>query len=281
MTALNLFQIRDYYKEQLQGVIPEVFFVLGGGIREITNSKGTVSYKTSSYKGLYFPEKIGGAKARPIATVELSKYYPDAKIVTMSHRPNYLSQFSELAIRFTNSPTFAHVLSDELQKAGVNENRIITKPESTSTLTEIMEVVKLSAQRDWQNVAIVTNEYFIERTQTILDLLKDGYKRTELGEQLQFLFDPGEETDAFKNNWEKLEQGLAKFQDRNVRAVFVSAENVLRKRSPHYETLISKLMKLDGYQNVLKQEKTGNDSIARGNHDFAQDSFKEYVLFPT
>src|SRR3990172_1596954 len=105
----NVFEVKinqdipkeEYYREQLLGITPEAFFVLGGGNREITDSKGRKSHKTSPYRGKFWfgnpakpddPPKSGGAKARPIAVVELSKFYPDAKIVTMSHRPKELYQ---------------------------------------------------------------------------------------------------------------------------------------------------------------------------------------------
>jgi len=282
----NVFEVKidqsipkeEYYREQLGEITPDVFFVLGGGNRKVTDSKGRKSHKTSPYKGRFFPEKTGGAKARPLAAVELSEFYPGAKIVTMSHRPKNLFQLAEQTTQPTDYPTFAHVLSDDIQRAGVNRDRIIEKPEPTSTLTEIMEVVKLSAQNDWQNVAVITNGYQVERAQRLLDILKDGEKRILLKNQLQFLFKIGEESDLFNREWQKLEDALSKFKTNNVRVVFVSSENVLKKRSPHYESLINELMELDGYKNVVEQERVGNGKIAEGAYNFAQDSFKEYIL---
>jgi uncharacterized SAM-binding protein YcdF (DUF218 family) len=136
----------EYYRKQLDGITPDAFFVLGGGNREIKNSEGRKSYKTSPYRGKFFPEKTGGAKARPISGIELSSYYPNATIVTLSHRPNNLFMLSEQSTQqSTDYPTFAHVLSDDMQRAGVDAGRIIEKPRSTSTLTEIIEVIKLTA----------------------------------------------------------------------------------------------------------------------------------------
>jgi uncharacterized SAM-binding protein YcdF (DUF218 family) len=282
----NVFEIKtdqyvlkkEYYKELLAGTNPEAFFVLGGGNREISDSKGKKSYKTSPYKGKFFPEKISGAKARPIAAVELSQFYPSAMIVAMSHRPKNLFQLAEQTAQPNEYPAFAQVLSQDLQRAGVDEQRIIKKPQSTSTLSEIMEVVKISAQNDWRNVAVITNDYQIERAQKILDILKDEEKRVELKNQLQFLFKLGEETDLFESKWNDLEQALAKFKKDSVNVVFVSAENVLKKRSPHYETLINELTELDGYKNVVEQERLGNEKIAEGTYNFAQDSFREYIF---
>ena len=268
----------EYYKEQLQGVTPEAIFVLGGGNRERTDFKGKKSYKTSPYRGKFFPEKTGGAKARPIATVELSHYYPNAKIVTMSHRPNNLFQLAEQEAQPSDYPTFARVLSEDIKRAGVSKDRIIERPQSTSTLTEIMEVIIFTAQNDWQNVAVTTNDYQIERAQKLLDMLKDDEKRFLLKNQLQFLFKTGEESNLFNREWQRFEDALSRFRAKNARVVFVSAENILRRRNPHYETLIDELVELDGYKNVVEQERIGNEKITEGKYNFAQDSFREYIL---
>ena len=92
------------------------------------------------------------------------------------------------------------------------------------------------------------------------------------------MFKIGEESDLFNREWQGLEDALSKLKTNNVRVVFVSSENVLKKRSPHYESLINELMELDGYKNVVEQERVGNGKIAEGAYNFAQDSFKEYIL---
>jgi hypothetical protein len=282
----NVFEVKvdpdiskdESYKEQLQGITPEAFFVLGGGNRKIEDSKGNISYKTSPYTGKFFPAKTGGAKARPIATVELSKYYPDAKIVTMSHRPKTLYTLTEQATVSAEIPPFAQILAADIQRAGVAEQRIIQEPASTSTLTEMMEVILMSANHDWKNVAIITNDYQIERGQKIVALLKDEDKRKQLREQLGVLFQAPDEQSAFSKKWQELEEAIAKIKTNNLNIVFASAENVLKKRSPHYETLVDELMELDGYKNVVEGERVGDEKIDSGEYDFAQPTFKEYIM---
>lgn len=281
----NVFEIKidqsiskeDYYKKELAGITPDALFVLGGGNREITDSKGRKSFKTSPYKGKFFPQKTGGAKARPIAVAELGEYYPDAVIVTMSHRPRHLFQLEEQTIEPADFPAFAKVLHQDLQRLRVG-NEIIENPASCSTFTEIIEIIKFCAEHQWQNVAVVTNDYQIERAQKFMDALKDDNKRMEIKNQLQFLFKSGAETDLFNEKWGEFEQALVKFKENNVNVVFVSAENILRRRSPHYQTLINELVELDGYKNVVEQERIGNGKIAEGKYNFAQESFKEYIL---
>jgi uncharacterized SAM-binding protein YcdF (DUF218 family) len=282
----NVFEVKidqsvpkdDYYSKELQGINPEAFFVLGGGNREVRDSKGKISYRTSPYKGKFFPEKMGGAKARPIAMVELAKFYPDAKIVTMSHRPNYLFQLAEQTAQSKAMPPFSQVLAEEIERWGVEGQRIIQESESTSTLTEMMEIIKISAVNDWRNVAVVTNGYQIERALEVLDILKDDNQRTVLKNQLQYMFKIGEETDLFNTTWNELEQALVKFKKNNTGVVFVSAENVLRRRGVLYERLINELVETDGYKNVMEQERLGNEKIKSGTYNFAQDTFKEYIM---
>jgi hypothetical protein len=282
----NVFEVKidqsipkiEYYKKQLQGITPEAFFVLGGGNREIVDLTGKKTYKTSSYKGKFYPDKTGGAKARPLAALELGQYYQDAKIVTMSHRPKNLFLLSQQEIETSEVPPFSQVLSEDLQGFGVGKERIIENPVSTSTLTEMMEIIKTCALKDWQNAAVITNDYQIERGKKIIDLLINEEKLKLLKNQLQFLFKTGDESDLFNQKWQELENAIIKFKNSNSKIIFVSAENILKKRSPHYETLIIDLMEQNGYKNVVEQERAGNEKIDLGTYSFAQESFREYIF---
>jgi len=282
----NVFQVNiernisknEYYAKLLCGVTPDAFFVLGGGNRKIEKKNGGKRYTTSPYKGKFYPEKTGGAKARPIAAAELGEYYPDAKIVTMSHRPSVLFQLAEQETQAVESPSFSAVLESDLHRLKV-KNEIIKAPDSTSTLTELMETVLFAVKHDWHNSAIITNDYQIERAQKILEILKDDDKRMLLKNQLLFLFASGEESGIFESKWGDFEEALHKFKKEEYSVIFVSAEVVLTLRNPHYETLVRILKEEDGYKNVSEQEKIGNQKIDRGEYNFAQPSFREYVLY--
>ncbi|OGH47552.1 MAG: hypothetical protein A3A51_03130 [Candidatus Levybacteria bacterium RIFCSPLOWO2_01_FULL_39_10] len=269
---------KTYYNEQLQGISPQALFVLGGGNRLIVDSRGRESYKTSPYKGKFFPDKTGGAKARPIAAVELASFFPDAKVVTMSHRPSHLHQPGSTADEINKYPSFAQILSADIQRMGVDKERIAEVPQSTSTLSEIMEIIKLSAERRWQNVAVITNDYQIERSQSILEMLKDEERLQALRSQLEILFQTEDEQRLFSQKWQDFEGALSNFKQANTNIVLISAEDVLRKRSRHYGVLIDELVSLPGYINVSKQEKEMADKIAQGEYNFAQDTFRQYIL---
>lgn len=281
----NVFQVdvkpdmskKDYYEKLLSGISPDAIFVLGGGNRAIDKKDGGKRYTTSSYKGKFYPEKTGGAKARPVAAAELGEFYPDAKIIAMSHRPSVLYQMAEQSVQPLVSPPFAQVIEGDLKRLRV-KNEIIEAPDSTSTLTEIIENILLTTENNWQNSVIVTNDYQIERAQKILEILKDDDKRKVLKNQLQFLFASGEETAAFEDKWKRLEEALQKFKAQNYNVIFVSAEDILSMRSPRYRKLVGELREDNGYKNVSEQEKIGNLKIDSGEYNFAQASFKEYIL---
>jgi hypothetical protein len=267
----------EYYKELLGGLNPDALFVLGGGNRTIAKDGRRKRFTTSAYKGKFYPVKTGGAKARPVAVAELAEFYPQATIVTMSHRPLVLFQSSEQTTQPVDQPPFSKVLYQDLQKLGVS-NEIIEDPYSTSTLTEIMDVVMLSVENGWRKSTVLTNDYQLERAQKILNILKDDDRRKLLKNQLQFLFATGEETEAFNKKWGGLEESLAKYNQGGYSTVFVSAESVLEMRSPHYASLIRQLREDNGYKNVREQERVGNAEIANFEYNFAQPSFKEYIL---
>ncbi len=266
----------QYYSEVLSGETPDAFFVLGGGNRAIEGKSGK-RYTTSPYRGKFYPEKTGGAKARPVAAAELAGFYPHAKIVTMSHRPSVLFQSAEQENQPTNSPSFASVLEGDLKRLGV-KNEIVQASQSTSTLTEVMQVISLSVANGFRSAAVVTNDYQIERAQKILDILIDDDKRILLKNQLQFLFKAGEESEKFNKKWTAFEASVKEYLSEGYNLVFVPAEDVLARRSPHYQTLVTRLKEEEGYKNVGEQERVGNERIGKWEYNFAQPSFKEFIL---
>ncbi len=291
LTEINPDQSKeDYYREKLGGMVPEAFFVLGGGNRRIEEKGGRVWYKTSPYKGAFWngnagngngqevKPKAGGAKPRPIAAVELSGFYPNAKIVTMSHRPGTLYQMSEQTTQTQVQPPFADVLASDMERLGLPSERVVKEPESTSTLTEMMEVFKLAAENNWENVAVITNDYQIERAQTIIDMLKDEGKLQGLRDRLGTLFNTREEQEAFMRQWQKLEEAIGKTREKGLNINFISAEDVLRKRNHLYDRMIKGLIETIQYKNVVEGERVGNDNIKAGTYNWAQPTFKEYIM---
>jgi uncharacterized SAM-binding protein YcdF (DUF218 family) len=263
----------DYYNKKFHGEKPDVIFVLGGGNKRVKDSRGKVLYKTSSYKGEYFPAQIGGAKARPIAALELSGYYYDAKIVTMSHTPNKLFHSDSEII-----PSLAQVMAEELVRNGINKEKIIEKPEPTSTLTELMEVIKMSAENKWKSAAVVTNNYHIERAAILMSILTDDPRLKDLKYQLRKNFEDIGEIEIFSRKWEELQQSTDRFKVAGGRIDFIPAEDILQKRSPHYAVLLSRVGELSGYSRVFEQERTYTRKLKEGIYTFSRESFREYIL---
>lgn len=294
---------KDYYQEQLQGVTPDAIFVLGGGTRAIkphAKDNGempqrTRRFTTSPIKGIFWkgiPEKrdetgaivqrekrptYGGAKLRPIAAAELVASFPKAEVITFSHRPENLLLMSARASAPTDEPSYAAVIASDMKRYGVGKD-IEEVPQTTSTFTEIIEALIISSENNWQNTAVVTNDYHLERGRKLLGVLLDDSKRTLIRNRLQFLFTTGEETEKFDKKWDQLERAIAKFREMDAAMVFVSAENIAMKRNKHYETLIRSLEGSSQYKNMIEQEREGNNKIDDGSYRFDQPTFREYIL---
>ncbi len=262
---------KDYMHFQKNA--PQAIFVLGGGNRVIEEEGKDPMFTTSPYKGKFFPRMTGGAKARPYAALDLAQKYPGAKIVTLSQRPEELQEKGPI-----KEPPFASVMAEDLMLKKVDKSRIIEQTASTSTLTEFMEVVKLSAEFDLLNVDVVVSDFQLERAQLLLDTIMDPDKYASLKRQLRGLFTNASEVELFEEKMYELEQAVNKIRSNGSRLNLVSAEEVLRKRSGHYATLIDQVRKLEGYSNVQNKEKQDVDKIKRGEFNFAQPTFRQYIM---
>src|SRR5581483_10891125 len=113
---------------------------------------------------------ISGGKARSLAAAELAEAFPDAQIVTLSKTKE-------------DQPAHSAVIAGEIAKKGVEKQRITEDPESYSALTELMEIIKLIHQRGWKQVALICNEYQIDRPKLMLEKLdglndRKGFSKT-------------------------------------------------------------------------------------------------------
>jgi peptidoglycan LD-endopeptidase CwlK len=256
--------------------VPQAIFILGGGNRVIEKEGRSTRYTTSPYKGrFFFDEKnprTGGAKARPIAALELAQDLPGAKIVTLSQRPGHLTQGT------IPSPDFAEVLADDLVRHGIDRERIMQQSASTSTLTEMMEVIKISAENDWTSINVVVSDYQVERADILLGILTDPIKYADLKHQLLSLFLNSAEMEIFEQKMAELENAIDRFKASSISVNFVSAEDTLLGRSKHHANLVNYVRSLEGYANVQRQEIAANEKIRAGEYNFAQETFRQYIL---
>lgn len=220
----------EQYTELLCG-IPDVIFVLSGGVKKVTQSSGEPEYISTDYSDSD-PYGMLAGKARVDAAAEMSHYFPTTKIVTTSHGPSPDKSSNTFVIH-------AYVLAHELRQLGVPEENIIFEIKSTDTLTELQEMVKLVARHQWRRVGIITFELHAKRTATMLDHLEElsDFADPELRESFAYI---GAEKPSF---------------------VIVTSEDILLNINSHYKYLIEHARTTLPYQRRLEAERAGIEAI--------------------
>ena len=221
---------RNQYIEIFHGVA-DAIFVLSARVRKAP--KREQGYTTTAYSDSD-PFGLLGGKARVLAAAEVSRHFPNVKIVTTTHGPDLSGK---LVID-------ADLMAEELKHLGVLEGRIIRETKSTNTLTELQEAVKLIAANNFSFSVILTSDYQIPRCE-------------KMYEHLAALSNPSDET---------LKTSLEKVKNENFEVVFAAAETILPLRSPHYATLIEKAHQTTEFAKRLKFEREGIAAIEKGTY---------------
>lgn len=214
-------------KESNQKELPEAIFVLSGGIKEDKDGE----FKTLSYSEKDVHGFVTGGKARVISAAELAKIFPEIKVVTTSAiEPDY--------------PSHARVMANELLKREVPEDQIILEEKSIDTLTEFMEMIKISVREKWKRITIITNDYHIPRAKEMFQQIESLVK----GEDPEF------------------DAALIKFKEANTKINFISAEEILETINPHFKTLIEKVKQTEEYTKRLEAEERGLEDLKSGKY---------------
>lgn len=210
-------------KEFEGGSLPDAIFVLQGGI-EYHETKG---FRSPSYSGGDFAG-ITGSRARVIAAAEIAKAFPSIAIVATSQGDQ-------------EGEGEAQVMAKELNQMGVTP---VLEEKSTSTLTELLEMIRMSEENGWSNITVLTNGYHVPRVKVMYEKL----------ESIEGLCDEDEIAmiQAFKTG--------------EAKVAFVSAEDILVNTSHHYEHLIEKVEQSDGYKKRVELEQKGIDDLEAGRY---------------
>jgi len=219
---------REILTKILDGV-PDALIIESGGIKPIVKGN-KIRYKTTSYVD-EAPSGTLGGNARIIAGVEIAQNFPDIKVVTAAK--------DEI-----NSETHAKVMAEELIRRGVSKDRVLLEEKSITTLTELVEAVKLTAEKNWNHVAILTNDYHLARNY-------------EMFLRIKTLADPTDK--EFFNAWEKVVKN-------NVKFTFVGAETILPLRSPRYSSLLQKVEETEAFKRRLVFEARGVQALEKGDY---------------
>lgn len=212
--------------------MPDAIFVLSAGIKKVVRKNGTTRYRSTAFSDLDPRGLLGGGKARVIAAAELALAFPRTFLVTTSHVEPDL-------------PSHARVMADELEKYKVPRERIILEEKSTSTITELVEMLSLANEREWNSVWLVTNEYHIPRVQEMYNCLSSLVSA---------------QNKEFTRN-------LIAFHEKNPTIVLVSAEQVLKScRGCHYVYLFEKVEKTQAYAGRVAAEAHGIECLRNGTY---------------
>ena len=191
---------------------PDALYLLSG-VSEITDSEtGQKKYKPGSYEDVDWNGYMTGGKGRALAVVELAEHFPDAVVAVNSNTFN---------IHNPEAPTDAEVMAEYVERNGVPPEKIMSQDRSTTTFTELIELVKYMAEHRWKHVVVVAGETQKPRAE-------------EMFSQIETLHDP---EGAWKDP--EFQAALEEIKSTNPKITFVSAEDVLPFRDERYTKVIS------------------------------------------
>lgn len=220
---------RDILTKEFEGgELPQAIFVLSGG----TDFHKNQGFRSPSYSGADFTGLASGSRMRVIAADEIGKIFPDVTLVTTGK---------------TNEPGFpndARVLADELVERGTSPEQIMLEEKSVSVLTELVQMVKMAIEKEWQRVAAITNDYHVPRVKVM-------YQKLETIEGLC--------------NEEEIAT-ILEFKQEGGQVSVVSAEDILSVTSDHYKALIEKAESTDAYRARVESEEKGIQDLLNGTY---------------
>ncbi len=223
---------RKTYERLCDGV-PDAVVILA---RDVIKNEITGEMKSGSYGNVDIHGLIGGAKARSIAGAELHRFFPDALVVTNSNIK-------------TEPYSYARVTAGELEKRGVEREKMLIQENSYSTFTELIELVKLIVEHKWRHAAVVVNEFSIPRAQAMIEHIHELHDPNGYSKQPEVL----QALDVFK-------------QMSGVKIVFVAAEDVLLAADPHFKRVITEAKQLPAWKEVMEREQAGAQQIRDGEY---------------
>src|SRR3989344_287708 len=220
-------QKHDLY-ERVVGFEPDAIVLISGGIVKEVTQDGVTKYRsTRTDEGDAFGILWG--ESRVLAVAELAGFFPKAMIIaTGAHHPEQAQ---------------ATVFQNELEQLSILRNRIILEEQSTDTLSQIGETMKIVHERGLRCVVFITNEYHIPRVRAMY-------------EHFETLMQPDAETKRIVNEC-KL---------RGVQVQFTAAESILPYRDKKFIEIIDTVKKSPAYLKRVQNEERGTAMVIHGEY---------------
>lgn len=218
---------------------PDALFLLSG-ISEVVDTKTQEKkYKPGSYADVDWNGYMTGGKGRALAVAELAKYFPEATVAANSNTFN---------VHDSQAPTDADVMAEYLEKKGVETERIIKQDQSTTTFTELIELIKYISEHQWKHVAVVAGETQKPRAM-------------EMFRQISTLQDPA---GAWKDP--VFRKALEVFKQLQPKITFVAAESVLPIRDKRYANIIAQARETETWKTREALDKKAVDDLVGGRY---------------
>lgn len=218
---------------------PDAIYLLSG-ISEVTNPETLEKkYKPGSYADVDWNGYMTGGKARALGVVELAKVFPDATIAVNSNTFN---------VRNPEAPTDAEVMAEYVERKGVEPERILTQDRSTTTFTELIELIKYIAEHNWQHPVVVAGETQNARAEEML-------------RQIGTLQDPA---GAWKDP--DFRAALEKVQQSTPKITIVSSEDILPLRDERYAKVIAQARETKTWKVREELDKGAVEDLQQGRY---------------
>lgn len=225
--------------EALCSGVPDALFLLSGVSEVIDSKTKEKKYKPGSYADVDWKGFMTGGKARALALVELAKHFPEAVVAVNSNTFN---------IHDPLAPTDAEVMAEFVKRKGVEMGRVLMQDQSTTTFTELIELLRYVAKYEWKHPVVVAGE-------------SQKLRAEEMFRQLDTLQDPD---GAWRDP--EFREALEKAKNLGTVVTFVSSEDVLPIRDPRYSELISAARNTDTWRNRENMDRKAFDDLAGGRY---------------
>lgn len=218
---------------------PDAIYLLSGISEVIIPKSGKKIYKPGSYVNVDWNGFMHPGKARALAAATLAEYFPQATVAVNSNTFNK---------RNPEAPTDAEVMAEFLEQKGVDPGRIVRQDRSTTTFTELIELVKATANYNWQHLVVVAGATQQMRAQEML-------------RQIETLHDPS-------GAWEDPEfrAALEKLRGSQPNITIVAAEDILPIRGERYAGLIAAARETEAWKAQAELERGAVEQLRAGKY---------------
>ncbi|MBY0539771.1 YdcF family protein [Patescibacteria group bacterium] len=232
---------RKLYESLWGGGVPDAFSLLANGVKKV----GTVGrWKTGGYSDVGARGDINGSHGGEIAIRRLkTEYFTEAKVIANSFNT---------ATKDWPEERHAEVAAAEFRSAGISEEDIIVQQDSVSTVTELLENIRLVEERNWKHLVIFTNGAQVERARAAL-------------EKIDTVFDPLK----FRERPE-IQKVLASFLEKRkkgeVKISIVAAEDALERMDERYARLMQEVRETELYRMSKARQDNAAEQIRAGTY---------------